>query len=55
MVRQMFKEESMSRTGCLNGKSKLTKSKKGKTGEEQSQEHVDSFLTSRGLCTRNLS
>jgi hypothetical protein len=40
IIRQAFGEESMSHTQ----KSKLTETKKGSTGEEQSQEHVHHFL-----------
>jgi hypothetical protein len=37
-------------------KSKLTKTEKGETGEEQTQEHAHQFLlTSRGLFTKNSS
>jgi hypothetical protein len=39
----------------LHGKSKITKTEKGKTGEEQCQEHAKFSLTSRGLLIKNSS
>jgi hypothetical protein len=40
MIRQGFREESMSRTR----KSELSETEKGETVEEQSQEHAHNFL-----------
>jgi hypothetical protein len=44
MIRQAFREESMSRTRCVNGMLKLTKAEKGGTGKKPSQEHAHHLL-----------
>jgi hypothetical protein len=44
MIRQAFGEESVSRTGYLNGMLSSGQTEKGGRGEEQSQEHAHHFL-----------
>jgi hypothetical protein len=55
-LRQWLDKHWGKKAWAVCGKSKLTKTEKGKTGEEQSQEHANNFLSHHwGLFTKSSS
>jgi hypothetical protein len=51
---QWLDKRSGKKARALNVKSKFTDTEKGKTGEEQSQEHTHNFLRNQGYCSQRI-